>query len=277
VPTPRFWETRGRDEIVSLRGELVFPLMIKPRLSHEFEAIFGRKHVVVEDYDELLAAYDRVSGSGTELLLMETVPGGDDCLCSYYTYLDENSRPLFHFTKRIIRRFPTGMGAACYHVTDRVPEIGELGNRLFEHVGLRGLANVEFKRDPRDGVYKLIECNARFTASNCLVSASGVRLAAFVYNRLVGRPVPEMNGWKSGMRLWDPARDWKAFCELRGMGKLGLVGWLASVMHRQTFAYFAWSDPMPAVARALKPLQKMLRPRKKVEGPAKPATEGALA
>jgi predicted ATP-grasp superfamily ATP-dependent carboligase len=169
------------------------------------------------------------------------------------------------------------MGAACYHVTDRVPEIGELGNRLFKHVGLRGLANVEFKRDPRDGVYKLFEYNARFTASNCLVSASGVRLAAFVYNRLVGRPAPEMDDWKSGMRLWDPARDWKAFCELRGMGKLGLFGWLASVMHRQTFAYFAWSDPMPAVARALKPLQKMLRQRKKQETAAKPATEGALA
>jgi predicted ATP-grasp superfamily ATP-dependent carboligase len=70
VPTPRFWETRGREQIVALRGELVFPLMIKPRLSHEFEAIFGRKHVVVEDYDELLAAYDRVSGGGTELLLL---------------------------------------------------------------------------------------------------------------------------------------------------------------------------------------------------------------
>ena len=80
------------------------------------------------------------------------------------------------------------MGTACYHITDWVPEIVEPSLRLFRHVGLRGLANVEYKLDPRDGRHKLIECNARFTASNCLVSASGVNLAAFVYNRLTGRP-----------------------------------------------------------------------------------------
>jgi predicted ATP-grasp superfamily ATP-dependent carboligase len=277
VPTPAFWETQSRDEIVALRDELVFPLMIKPRLSHLFEEKFGRKHVVVETFDQLLAAYDRVSGGGLELLLMEQVPGGDDCLCSYYTYLDEASRPLFHFTKRIIRRYPTGMGAACYHVTDRVPEIGESGNRLFKHVGLRGLANIEFKRDPRDGVYKLIECNARFTASNCLVSASGVRLAEFVYNRLAGRPLPEMDGWVSGKRLWDPARDFKAFCELRGMRRLSLVAWFKSVLHRQTFAYFAWSDPMPAVARVLKPLKKLFKAWDRKQPLAKGAGQGALA
>ena len=62
--------------------------------------------------------------------------------------------------------------------------------RLFRHVGLRGLANVEFKLDPRDGQYKLIECNARFTAANGLVAKSGIDLGRFVYCRAVGLPLP---------------------------------------------------------------------------------------
>lgn len=261
VPTPQFWETSTREEVVALRDELVFPLMIKPRLSHLFEEKFGRKHVIVDSFDELLAAFDVAAGAGMDMLLMEHIPGPDDRLCSYYTYLDEAQRPLFHFTKRIIRRFPSGMGAACYHITDRVPEIAELGNRLFKHVGLRGLANIEFKQDPRDGQYKLIECNARFTASNCLVSASGVKLAEYVYNRLVGRPLPAMDDYRVGLRLWDPFRDWKAFRELRAMGQLTFGKWFAGVLRRQTFAYFAWSDPMPAVARMLKPLRRLFKPR----------------
>ena len=28
------------------------------------------------------------------------------------------------------------MGTACYHITDRIPALAELGNRLFKHVGL---------------------------------------------------------------------------------------------------------------------------------------------
>jgi hypothetical protein len=198
-----------------------------------------------------------------DMLLMEHIPGGDDRLCSYYTYLDENSEPQFHFTKRIIRRFPSGMGTACYHITDWIPELVDLGNKLFKAVGLRGLANVEFKHDPRDGQYKLIECNARFTASNCLVSASGFRLAQFVYNRITGRPQIAMEKYKIGLRLWDPLRDWKAFKERRRNGELGFLKWLGSVLRRQTYPYFSWSDPMPAFARALKPVRRWFKGTKK--------------
>jgi D-aspartate ligase len=175
------------------------------------------------------------------------------------------------------------MGAACYHITDRVPEIAELGNRLFKHVGLRGLANIEFKQDPRDGRYKLIECNARFTASNCLVSASGVKLAEFVYNRLTGRLLPNMKNYRVGLRLWDPFRDFKAFRQLRGMRQITLAKWIGGILHRQTFAYFAWSDPMPAIARMLKPLRRLFKSRAvkpaiiKPAAVAKAAGEGALA
>ena len=75
-------------------------------------------------------------------------------------------------------------------MTDRNPEVAELGLRFFQGVGLRGLANVEFKRDARDGRLKLIECNHRFTAPTGLLRAAGMDLPLFVYNRLTGRPLP---------------------------------------------------------------------------------------
>lgn len=262
VPTPRFWVAETRAQVEALRDQLVFPLLVKPRLSHLFEERFGAKFLVADSYDQLLSAFDTVSDSGIETLLMELIPGGDDRLCSYYTYLDDDGQPLFHFTKRIIRRFPVGMGTACYHVTDWIPEAADLALRLCTHAGLRGLANVEFKRDPRDGQLKLMECNARFTASNCLVARSGFDLAAFVYNRLVGRPQPPLESYSLGMRLWDPVRDFEAFLDLRSRGELTLAGWLRSVAHRQSFPYFEWSDPLPALARITKPVRKLLAQRK---------------
>jgi hypothetical protein len=70
-----------------------------------------------------------------------------------------------------------------------------------------------------------------------------------------------MDYYKVGLRLWDPLRDFKAFRELRGLRQLSFAKWLASILRRQTFAYFAWSDPMPAVARALKPLRRLFKSR----------------
>ena len=256
VPTPRFWVAESVADLEAVRGGLVYPLVVKPRLSHVFEAKTGKKLLEVDDYAGVADAVDAVAATGTASVLMEKIPGADDRLCSYYTYLDENSRPMFHFTKRIIRRYPVMTGTACYHVTDWIPEAADLGNKLFSHVGLRGLANVEFKRDERDGKLKLIECNARFTASDCLVATAGINLAAFVYCRLTDRPLPDMTHFRRGLRLWDPVRDFQAHLALRRRGELTTRQWLASVLHRQAFPYFQWTDPMPALARLAAPLRR---------------------
>ena len=51
-----------------------------------------------------------------------------------------------------MRRQPPGEGQATLHVTEWLPEVRELALRLLRHCGHRGLAAVEFKRDPRDDV-----------------------------------------------------------------------------------------------------------------------------
>jgi predicted ATP-grasp superfamily ATP-dependent carboligase len=261
VATPAFWVADSLEQVISHRDELVFPLIVKPLLSHKAKKKLGQKHLRVSNFGELVTALETERAAGIETLLMEWIPGPDDQLCSYYTYLDESSQPLFDFTKRIIRRVPPGMGPACYHITDWVPEIIEQGRRLFRHVGLRGLANVEFKKDPRDGIYKLIECNARFTAANCLVAASGFDLSAFVYNRIVGLEQSPLVDFKRGMRLWDPALDVLSFLALHREGQLTFGQWIASLMHRQTLPYFDWKDPLPALARGKRLLKLMLKRR----------------
>ena len=255
VATPKFWVAESVADLEAVRSELVFPLIVKPRLGYVFEAKTGKKLLEVNSYPEVAEAVEAVAATGTSSVLMEKIPGGDERLCSYYTYLDEESRPLLHFTKRIIRRYPLMSGAACYHVTDWVPELVEPANRLFRHVGLRGLANVEFKLDSRDGVLKLIECNARFTAADCLVARSGIRLGEFVYCRLTGRPLPDVSRFERGVHLWDPVRDYQAHRALKKRGELTTRRWLAGVCRRQTFAYFRWTDPMPALARLTAPLR----------------------
>lgn len=281
TPTPKFWFARSIAELEKHRQSLVFPLIVKPKASHIFESYSGKKLLVVDTFDELGAAMKCVSASGTEAMLVEMIPGPDDRLCSYYTYLDEHSRPTLHFTKRIIRRYPALRGTGCYHITDWNPRAAELGNRLFAHIGLRGLANVEFKRDERDGELKLIECNARFTAADCLVARSGVNLAAIVYAKIIGCPVRLPTTYRTGLRLWDPVRDFCSYRELRTRDGLSAGRWLSSVLHRQTFAYFNWSDPLPALARLMAPIARRLRRRPEaspaiVADPTRPAHQGQL-
>jgi D-aspartate ligase len=215
----------------------------------------------VNSFDELLKAYLKVDQFGIVVMLVEKIPGPDDRYCSYYTYIDENGEALFDFTKRIIRRYPYNQGLACYHITDWNPEVRDLGLKYFNHVRLIGLANVEFKRDDRDGKLKLIECNARFTAANCLVAESGFDLALFVYNRLVGQTQPTLKGkrYKEGLRLWYPVEDFSSFKELRGRGELSFLEWLKSIMHPQVLPYFRWYDPIPTIVSDSKRIYRFIK------------------
>lgn len=249
VTTPKFWEIESEKDIHCLHNSFVYPLIIKPKLSHLFQAKFATKFITVKSYQQLLDGYRIINSEDIKTLLVEKIPGPDSNLCSYYTYLDEDGKALFDFTKRIIRRYPANMGIACYHITDRVDHVRELSLKLLRHVGLRGLANVEFKYDERDGQLKLIECNARFTAANGLIVRAGYDLGNYVYNRIVGITQPMLTDYQTGLRLWDPQRDFLAFLELRKRGEITVMQWLRSIMHRQSFPLFSWQDPVPSLVR----------------------------
>jgi len=252
VPTPRFWSVAKDTVLDSLREELIFPLIVKPLLSHEFQKKFPKnvKFITANDFPEVAKAVDLVQSMGIDVLLLEMIPGPDSRLCSYYTYMNEHGIPLFDFTKRIVRRYPKNMGLATYHVTDHVNEIKEPATRLFQQAKLIGLANAEFKFDVRDQTMKLIECNARFTAANGLVNEAGLDLATFVYNRIVGLTPPGMDGFQDNLTMWDPVRDYRAYRELRKANEMRFFEWVRSVCRSHTFPCFKLTDPLPAFARA---------------------------
>jgi D-aspartate ligase len=258
VPTPKFWVSDTREQMEKLKDELVFPLIIKPLLIHEFKKKFNDPFVLVHRFDELVDAFDGVNHAGIKAFLVEMIPGPDDKLCSYYSYLDDNGDNLFDFTKRVIRRFPMNMGGGSYHITDHVPEIKELSLRLFRHVGLRGIANTEFKLDGRDGQLKLIECNARFTAADCLLAASGLNLSLFVYNRLIGRAPIRPTSYCVGLRLWSPTADFLAYRQLNRLGLLSFREWVRSILHPQIFPLFRWYDPLPAIVSGARHVRNYL-------------------
>ena len=254
VPTPRFWPAEDAQAVEARKDQYSYPLMIKPLYAHQFKKVLKGKYLMARDFAEVMAAYRLVSSHGIEVVLLEVIPGPDDLLCSYYTYLDQDGTPQFDFTKRIIRRYPEREGFGCYHITDWNPEVRDLGLKLFRQAGLKGVANVEFKRDPRDGQLKLIECNARFTAANGLLAASGIDLGTYIYRRLAGLPQAGLDNvvYSRGLRLWYPLDDFLAFSDLRREGRLDFKTWARGVAHHQVWPYFSWSDPMPSLVR-LKP------------------------
>jgi predicted ATP-grasp superfamily ATP-dependent carboligase len=250
VPTPRTATVRTYEEAMAAADEFSYPCALKPLSSHAFAQHFGilKKVLLVDSREELLREFERTLEVGVEMLVTEIVPGGDDQYFSYYSYLDERGEPLYHFCKRKLRQWPVHFGLTTYHLTIWDERVAELGLKFFQGVGLRGVGNVEFKLDPRDGEYKIIECNHRFTAASDLVRHAGIDMPLIAYRRALGMPVEPVRGYRVGARMWHPVEDLRSLRGYRQEGTLSVSRYAASLMHRQHFPLLSVDDPGPSLA-----------------------------
>ena len=236
--------------IAELDGfDFAFPCGIKPLHSHTFARRFttAAKGVIVADADEARRVLEPILREGHPMLLTEVVAGRDDQYRSYYTYIDEHGEPLLHFTKRKLRQQPIHFGLGSYHLTEWNDEVAQLGLRFARAAGLRGLVNVEFKSDARDGSLKLIECNPRFTEVNEQVRAAGIDLALLCYSRLAGTAPPALDSFTDHLGMWFPLDDVRALRAYRREGELTTAAWLRTLAHRQAPLMFSSSDPKPSL------------------------------
>ncbi len=252
VSTPATMTLRSPADVQLAAATFEFPCAVKPLHSHLFARSFDVKAIRVASSVELVEVAEPIVAAGHPLLLTEVVCGPDDEYCSYYSFLDADGEPLLNFTKRKLRQYPTRFGSGTYHESRWDPEVAEAGLAFFRGVGLRGLGNVEFKRDGADGSLKLIECNPRLTAANELIRRSGLDLAGFLYARTAGLPLPSTARTRDGVHQWHAIDDLRGLRVYRREGQLTARAWAASLVRPQALPYFRWSDPAPAAINALR-------------------------
>ena len=175
-----------------------FPVIVKPERSVEFKRRYRRQAFRCETAAELEEALAQTEEFGP--IVQELIPGGDDTLYTVGSYLDGDGRALGVFCGRKLLQTPRGIGTCRIGEAIWVEEVVEAALRLLAAFEYRGISQVEFKRDPRDGRFKLMEINARLWQWHGLASACGVDLPRIAYADLTGDTPPPapMNG--SGKR-----------------------------------------------------------------------------
>jgi D-aspartate ligase len=275
IPVPRTMPVNDCDDIARAAEWVGFPCALKPLQAHEFRRHFHGKGFVADTRAELDEFFRATSAAGVDMLVTEMVRGPDRYHSSY-TYLDENGESLWTFTKQKLRQYPVTFGAGVFHIMDWNEEVSDLGLRFCQSVGLRGLLNVEFKRDSRDGRLILIECNHRFTASSALHLAAGLDVPLFTYNRLTGAPLPRLGRpYDEKLALWYPLDDFRAFRDYRRDGEMKTGEYVRSLMRPMTFSIFSWSDPAPVGVAMWPRFKAMLRKIGRRAGLAEPESTEA--
>jgi D-aspartate ligase len=194
VDVPETRHPRSGSEAVAAGHELGFPLLVKPADPTAFRRRYRRQAFRCANEAELESAY--AQAEAYEPMVQELILGGDEELYTLGSYLDASGKPLGVFSGRKLRQTPRVVGTCRVGEALWVQAVVDAGVRLLEAIAYRGLSQVEFKRDPRDGRYKLMEINPRLFQWHGLAAACGVDLPRLAYEDLLGldaRPAT-MNG-----------------------------------------------------------------------------------
>ena len=169
--------------------ELGLPVLVKPEHPVGFKQRFRRQAFRCDTVQEAEDAYTRAEEFAP--MVQELVPGDDDTLYTVGSYVSRAGAALGVFCGRKLRQTPRGIGTCRVGEAVWVEEVVQAALHLLREFEYFGLSQVEFKRDPRDGRYKLMEINPRLWQWHGLASACGVDLPRIAYGDLVGEIVPE--------------------------------------------------------------------------------------
>ena len=237
---------RSRHEIATL--ECPFPVILKPAMRLGFNRLNRDKAWRVEDRASLLAGYEEACElvDPEMLMVQEVLPGWGESQFSYAAVC-RDGLPLASIVARRTRQFPMDFGRfSTYVETVEEPLVVEPAVRLLSALRLTGLVEVEFKRDSRDGKFKVLDLNPRVWGWHTLGARAGVDFPYLAWLLVNGEAVPEVRA-RAGERWIRMGADLAMAVHEILNGRLSLHSYVTSLAGSLEHALFAWDDPMPAI------------------------------
>lgn len=175
-------------------SSLRFPCICKPIYASQWrkpgiwEAVGRQKALRVESFDHLRTFYGGFSPLDPLVIVQEWIEGGEGNLQIFGSYCGVDHEVLAFFTARKRLQYPPLSGTGIVVEALRLPDLEEPSRALLRALKFRGISEIEFKRDDRDGRLYLIEVNPRHWDQHGLGTAVGVNLSEALYRDTTGQP-----------------------------------------------------------------------------------------
>jgi D-aspartate ligase len=246
VDSPWTYCPRARDDVRAL--DCPFPVIVKPAFREGMNRLTSAKAWRVDDRSSLLSRFDEACAivGPDQIMIQEFIPGGTECQLSYAA-LCVDGQPRATVVARRSRQFPVAIGRASTHVeTAQDGDVVRASERLLKALQLTGIAEIEYKRDPRDGRCKLLDVNPRVWGWHSVCTAAGVDFPQLAWQLALGETIPQQHG-RAGVRWVRMTTDLFASAHEIALGHLSLVAYVLSLRSPIETAIFAPDDPMPGL------------------------------
>jgi len=200
VPYPKTFYPKFFEEIEKLSNFLEYPIVVKGLEE-------AGKNVVtyVRSRRELIIKYKKVCeenrlDENNLPMLQEYIRGGGYGFFALY----QQGKCKRIFMHKRIREYPPSGGYSTCAESFYDPRLKEYGMRLLDALKWHGVAMVEFKKDERNGKYRLMEINPKFWGSLDLALAAGVNFPYYLCEMAMGKELDYSEEYNRNIRFHWP-------------------------------------------------------------------------
>jgi D-aspartate ligase len=250
VPTPESTVPATRDDVEGFLERATFPVVVKttegwsvpPGVSVRSTSILGTRH-------DVLALYDRLERFfGATLLLQEYIPKEQGQDWFFHGYCDRRSDCLVGFTGVKVRSYPAYAGPTTFGRAVENEQLRNEAEALLKALNYRGIMDLDYRFDLRDGRYKVTDFNPRIGAQfRLFTDEAGIDVVRALHLDLTGRAVPRSRRIE-GRTFIAEHHDALAAWTYRRDGGLTVRTWLRSLRGADERAWLAKDDLRPFVA-----------------------------
>jgi predicted ATP-grasp superfamily ATP-dependent carboligase len=248
IPIPKTWFIKNISQIDELKNVLPYPVVIKPKLSSGAVGIAYPKNP-----GELMIHYLSVHRRFPYPMIQELIPHEGSGYGASFLF-DEGGNVKASFVHKRLREYPVTGGASTLRESARYDDIRDMALTLLKKLDWFGVAMVEFKLDPRDGIPKLMEINPRFWGSLHLSVEAGVNFPYLLYRMSRGERFNAVEKYKIGKRCrWMLPGDVLHF--VYNPKRASLLPEYFHLWNKNTaYDILSFKDPLPVLGRILTPL-----------------------
>ncbi len=250
IPSPQTWSPLRSADLGTLYEKL--PLAIKPAIKENFFYSTGAKAWRANTPEQLHLLFEKATRliPPEEVMVQEIIPGDGRHQFSYCAFFRDGYAHSSMVARRG-RQHPREFGrAATYVESMELPIIEELSERLLKAINYYGLVEVEFKLDPRDGLYKLLDINARTWGFHSLGAPAGVDFPYILFADQIGEPAERCRG-KSGIGWLRMVTDIPTVLSDVIHGDFDLKSYIRSLRNTRVESVFSSEDPLPSLLELL--------------------------
>jgi predicted ATP-grasp superfamily ATP-dependent carboligase len=261
IPTPYTVFPKNINDVLVYADDAKFPIMLKGIYGNRLQTrMEGKKMVIVHSREELIEKYKVLEDPDfPNLMIQEYIPGDDDQIYIFNGYFNEKSECLAAFTGHKIRQFPVHVGCASLGVCSWNQMVADITTTFMRLIGYKGVLDIGYRLDPRDGLYKVLDINPRVgQAFRLFVAENGMDVVRSLYLDLTGQDSINPIIHREGRRWVIEDYDIISSLHYRWEGTLGVRDWLRSFRGVEEGAWFSWKDPFPFLVMLTALMKKSL-------------------